>query len=233
MLCQQPGLKVVQQYGHMGNYIMFTVSNNMVILYCYRVVKNMIWFCMASVQHLSLTITVDRWSKSFGLTNDLVAATALESSRLPATPDAASHSARKQVICFGKCAVSSGVVITIAATVTTQACTRRVNGLVVMVKLIWFCATLPGHHSDGSSICIGKCDMTSVCTALLCQRLMVAQQQYVPNMAVKTSQQFLAHNTSLHCDYYLLLPGQMHHPHTTYSRTNDTAAPVRVAKLTS
>ena len=28
------------------------------------------------------------------------------------------------------------MVITIATTVTTQACTRRVNGLVVMVKLI-------------------------------------------------------------------------------------------------
>ena len=86
MLWQQPGLKVVQQYGHMGNYIMFMVSNNMVIMYCYRVVKNMIWFCMASVQHLSLTITVDRSSKSFGLTNDLLAGTVVDSSRLPKIP---------------------------------------------------------------------------------------------------------------------------------------------------
>ena len=74
MLCQQPGLKVVQQYGHMGNYIMFVVSNNIVIMYCYCVGKNMIWFCMASVQHLSLTITVDRWSKSSPLANDLYSA---------------------------------------------------------------------------------------------------------------------------------------------------------------
>ena len=100
----------------------------------------MIWFCMESLQHPPLTITVDRTSKSFGLTNDLLAATAVDSSRLPGhLMQPATVPASKQVICIGKCVVSSAVVIVIATTVTTQACTRRVNGLVVMVKLIWFC----------------------------------------------------------------------------------------------
>ena len=50
-----------------------------------------------------------------------------------------------------------------------------------------------------SNICIRKPP------ALLCQRLIVAQQQYVANMVVKTT----IKNTSIHCDYYyyLLLPG--------------------------
>ena len=64
--------------------------------------------------------------------------------------------------------------------------------------------TLPGagHHSDGSSRTFALAnalvvDQCRSCTALLCQHpgLMVAQQQYVPNMAVKTSQQ-LCHDAT-------------------------------------
>ena len=71
---------------------------------------------------------------------------------------------------------------------------RRVNELAVMI--LWGEEGLPGHHSDALTICIVKPP------ALLCQRLIVAQQQYVSNM--ETSQQYVF----LHCGYYLWLPKQ-------------------------
>ena len=64
--------------------------------------------------------------------------------------------------------------------------------------------TLPSHHSDASNICIVKPP------ALLCQSLIVAQQQYVPNM--ETSQQFEIPPSTVAITYRL--PKQMHQQHT-------------------